>query len=255
MSAEDSLYDPLMRRDVGQESDKSSLVDEIARRIRERIMNGEFQIGQPLRQAALADEFEVSRTPVREALRQLQHGGLIEVHPHRGAVVRVPAPWEVRQAYEVRAELEGLAALRAATRMSSADIDLLRAHNDVLRQATGQPGTPVTAAANDDFHTGICAVADNGMLKRMIDQINSSFPRNVSSTALADAERHRTENVREHDAIVSALADGDGERAKAAMHAHVINAGEYLTAWYEHRSRTVYAPQPGGGRRAALTFR
>ncbi len=250
MPGEDSRYSSLMLRDAGQGPDEAPLVDEIARRIRERIMSGEFPIGQPLRQAALAEEFAVSRTPVREALRQLQHGGLIEVHPHRGAVVRVPAPWEVRQAYEVRAELEGLAAQRAATRVSPADIGLLRAHNNVLRQAVSQPGTPVTAAANDAFHTGICAVADNGMLQRMIDQINGSFPRNVSSTALADAERHRTENVREHDAIVCALADGDGERARDAMHAHVINAGEYLTAWYEHRSRTVYAPD-----RAAATAR
>jgi DNA-binding GntR family transcriptional regulator len=148
----------------------------------------------------------------------------------------------VRQAYEVRAELEGLAARRAAARVSPADISRLRQHNDVLRQAVSQPGTPVTAAANDDFHTGICAVADNIMLKRMIDQINGSFPRNVSSTALADAERHRTENVREHDAIVAALADGDGERGEEAMRAHVIKAGEYLSAWYEHRSRTVFAP-------------
>jgi DNA-binding GntR family transcriptional regulator len=245
MSDANFLYNPFMSRDAALGSDKAPLVDEIAQRIRERIMNGEFPIGQPLRQAALAEEFAVSRMPVREALRQLQHGGLIEVHPNRGAIVRVPAPWEVRQAYEVRAELEGLATWRAATRVSAADISRLRQHNDVLRQAVSQPGTPVTAAANDDFHTGICAVADNAMLKRMIDQINGSFPRNVSSTALADAERHRSENVREHDAIIAALADGDGDRARQAMHAHVVSAGEYLTTWYEHRSRTVFAPGRG----------
>jgi DNA-binding GntR family transcriptional regulator len=245
MSGSNSLYNPFMPRDADPGSDKAPLVDEIAQRIRERIMSGEFPIGQPLRQAALAEEFAVSRMPVREALRQLQHGGLIEVHANRGAIVRVPAPWEVRQAYEVRAELEGLAASRAATRVSEADISRLRQHNDVLRQAVSQPGTPVTAAANDDFHTGICSVADNAMLKRMIDQINGSFPRNVSSTALADAERYRSENVREHDAIIAALADGDGDRAREAMHAHVVSAGEYLTAWYEHRSRTVFAPDRG----------
>ena len=205
-------------------------------------MSGEFPIGQPLRQAALAAEFAVSRMPVREALRQLQHGGLIEVHPNRGAIVRVPAPWEVRQAYEVRAEMEGLAAWRAAGRVSAIAIRRLRQHNDVLREAVGHPGTPVTAVANDDFHTDICVVADNALLKQMIDQINGSFPRNVSSTALADAERYRTENVREHDAIIAALADGDAARAREAMRAHVINAGEYLTAWYEHRSRTVFSP-------------
>ena len=69
-----------------------ALVDEIARKIRDRIMSGDIPIGAQLRQAELANDFVVSRTPVREALRQLQTGGLIEVLPNRGAVVRVPAP-------------------------------------------------------------------------------------------------------------------------------------------------------------------
>ena len=81
-------------------------VDEIAAKIRARIMSGDIPIGAQLRQAELASDFGVSRTPVREALRQLQTGGLIDVVPNRGAVVRVPAPWEVREAYEVRAELD-----------------------------------------------------------------------------------------------------------------------------------------------------
>jgi DNA-binding GntR family transcriptional regulator len=112
----------------------------------------------------------------------------------------------------------------------------------VQRDAVGQPGTPVTAAANDDFHTEISAGADNALLTRMIDQINGSFPRNVSSMALADTERYRAENVREHDVIIAALASGDTSRAREAMRAHVISAGEYLTVWYEHRSRTVFRP-------------
>ena len=103
---------------TGTESDTGhkALVDEIASAIRNRIMTGEIAIGSQLRQAELAQELGVSRTPVREALRQLQTSGLIDVLPNRGAVVRVPAPWEVREAYEVRAELEGLACERAVGR-------------------------------------------------------------------------------------------------------------------------------------------
>jgi DNA-binding GntR family transcriptional regulator len=223
------------------ETNDEPLVDEIATRIRNRITSGEFAIGTPLRQAALAAEFGVSRTPVREALRQLQHGGLIEVHPNRGAIVRVPSPWEVRQAYEVRAELEGLAASRAATRVTSAELQRLRDCNDVLRDAVEEPGTPLTSSANDDFHTTICTAADNPWLVRMVAQVNESFPRNVSALALAGAERYRHENVREHDDIVAALTDGDADRARAAMRVHIVNSGEYLTAWYERRSKTVFS--------------
>ncbi|MFC4503965.1 MULTISPECIES: GntR family transcriptional regulator [Streptomyces] len=229
------------------QTDEGALVDDIAARIRTRIMNGELAIGKPLRQAALAAEYGVSRTPVREALRQLQHGGLIEMQPHRGAVVRVPAPWEVRQAYEVRAELEGLAARRAASRITEGQLGELRRHNDVLRAAARGPaahdhaGAPsATTAANDCFHTVVCQAADNPWLSRMIDRINESFPRNVSSLALAGDERHRLLNIREHDAIVAALTDRDPDRAQEAMREHVLSSGEHLTAWYERRSQIVF---------------
>ncbi|MEU6201286.1 GntR family transcriptional regulator [Streptomyces sp. NPDC047061] len=227
------------------QTDEGALVDDIAARIRARIMDGELPIGKPLRQAALAAEFGVSRTPVREALRQLQNGGLIEMQPHRGAVVRVPAPWEVRQAYEVRAELEALAARRAAARITDSQLAELRRHNDVLRAAaegtgTSGVGAPDTTRANDCFHTVVCQAADNPWLSRMIDRINESFPRNVSSLALTGDERHRQLNVRQHDAVVAALTDRDEDRAQEAMREHVISAGEHLTAWYERRSQTVF---------------
>ncbi|MGW3286921.1 GntR family transcriptional regulator [Streptomyces sp. NPDC001002] len=240
------------------QTDEGALVDDIAARIRTRIMNGELPIGKPLRQAALAAEFGVSRTPVREALRQLQHGGLIEMQPHRGAVVRVPTPWEVRQAYEVRAELEGLAARRAASRITERQLAELRRHNDVLHAAlegtatgamhavregmvTDAPGGPLaTTEANDCFHTVVCEAADNPWLRRMIDRINESFPRNVSSMALAGDERHRQLNVRQHDAVVDALTARDADRAQEAMREHVISSGEHLTAWYERRSQIVF---------------
>ncbi|WP_329242215.1 GntR family transcriptional regulator [Streptomyces sp. NBC_01478] len=229
------------------QTDESPLVDDIAARIRARIMNGELAIGKPLRQAALATEFGVSRTPVREALRQLQNGGLIEMQPNRGAVVRVPAPWEVRQAYEVRAELEGMAARRAASRITERGLAALREHNAVLCEAVARAagegtggGSTATRAANDCFHTVICEAADNPWLTRMIDRINESFPRNVSSLALAGDERHRQLNIREHEAVIEALAAHDADRADALMREHVISSGEYLTAWYERRSQTVF---------------
>ena len=219
-----------------------SLVDEIAANIRARIMSGEFAIGTPLRQAALAEEFGVSRTPIREALRQLQNGGLIEVLPNRGAVIRVPTPWEVREAYEVRAELEGMAARRAAERITRAQLRTLSESNKVLRRALDVAGSPDTQAANDSFHTIICAAAGNEWLTAMVARINESFPRNVSSLALAGNERHRQENVAEHDEIIAAFEAGDPTRAREAMHAHIMSAGEYLAAWYERRSHTVFRP-------------
>ena len=88
--------------------DDAALVDRLASTIQARVLSGEIPTGSRLRQETLASEFGVSRTPVREALRKLQAGGLVQLEPNRGAVVRGPSAREVREAYEVRAELEGL---------------------------------------------------------------------------------------------------------------------------------------------------
>jgi DNA-binding GntR family transcriptional regulator len=156
-------------------------------------MSGEIPIGAQLRQAELAKTLGVSRTPVREALRQLQTGGLIEVVPNRGAVVRVPAPWDVRETYEVRAELEGLACERAVSRITRDGLDELRAANEELRPG-GDPADGSSTQANDRFHTLIHEVAGNERLARVIKEINEAFPRNVSALVLQDNPRHREDN-------------------------------------------------------------
>jgi DNA-binding GntR family transcriptional regulator len=224
--------------------ESNALVDETAAAIRARIMSGEIPIGAQLRQADLAATLGVSRTPIREALRQLQAGGLIEVVPRRGAVVRVPAPWEVREAYEVRAELEGLACERAVFQITPAQLDELRRTNDVLRD--GPPATPnreavsPTTAANDRFHTLIHKIAGNDRLARTIRDINDAFPRNVSALVLQDNPRLRANNLAQHERIVEALAANDPELARREMRDHVIAAGEALARWYERRSQTVF---------------
>jgi DNA-binding GntR family transcriptional regulator len=222
--------------------ESNALVDETAAAIRARIMSGEIPIGAQLRQAELAATLGVSRTPIREALRQLQAGGLIEVLPRRGAVVRVPAPWEVREAYEVRAELEGLACVRAVGEITSEQLDELRRTNDVLRdgpRAANDEPSPTTVA-NDRFHTLIHEIAGNERLARTIRDINDAFPRNVSALVLQDNPRLRANNLAQHERIVEALAANDAEFARKEMRDHVIAAGEALARWYERRSQTVF---------------
>ncbi|MEU9954606.1 GntR family transcriptional regulator [Streptomyces sp. NPDC050982] len=236
-----------------------ALVDDTAAAIRARILSGEIPIGAQLRQVELAELLGVSRTPVREALRQLQAGGLIEVLPNRGAVVRVPAPWEVREAYEIRAELEGLACVRAVHAVTPDVLRELREANETVRAVSSgvrdvsggpapgkgsslatSPNASPSTSANDCFHTLIHTVAGNRRLARAIKDVNEAFPRNVSALVLQDNPRHREDNIREHERIVEALAAEDAERARSEMKAHVISAGEQLARWYEQRSATVF---------------
>jgi DNA-binding GntR family transcriptional regulator len=243
------LSHPAARKGLFMETDPPSresnaLVDDTAAAIRARIMSGEIPIGAQLRQADLAAALGVSRTPIREALRQLQAGGLIEVLPRRGAVVRVPSPWEVREAYEVRAELEGLACERAVDQITPEQLDELRRTNDVLREGAraappGEPASPTTVA-NDRFHTLIHEIAGNERLARTIRDINDAFPRNVSALVLQDNPRLRANNLAQHERIVEALATGKVEQVRHEMRDHVIAAGEALARWYERRSQTVF---------------
>jgi DNA-binding GntR family transcriptional regulator len=235
-----------MKNDSPAPATGSALVDEIAAAIRGRIMSGEIAIGAQLRQAELASELGVSRTPVREALRQLQSGGLIEVVPNRGAIVRVPVPWEVREAYLVRAQLEGFACELAVRQITTRQLETLRETNRTMREATFSPQDPApsgeapTTSANDVVHTTIHEASGNRRLARTINEINETFPRNVSALVLADDQRHREENVREHERITDAIADGDAATARREMIAHVEGAGEQLARWYERRSSTVF---------------
>jgi DNA-binding GntR family transcriptional regulator len=229
-----------------EEKSGHALVDDLASRIRNRIMSGEISIGAQLRQAELAADFGVSRTPVREALRQLQSRGLIEVQPNRGAVVRVPAPWDVREAYEVRAELEALAAARAVSRITGEQLEELRRANQEmydhsLAESKGEPvSLPVSQGGNDRFHTLIADISGNARLAKVVNDINETVPRNVSARLIVNDARRRDENFREHERIVAALAAGDAEAAAAEMRAHVVEAGDQLAEWYEKRSSTVF---------------
>ena len=219
------------------------LVDRLAKEIRERILTGQIPVGAQLRQAELAADFGVSRTPIREALRQLQAGGLVEVVPNRGAVVRIPASWEVRHAYEARAELEGLAAAKAAERIGRRELGIIRAANEVLRgELTSDAGDAAARrAANDTFHTTLLELTGNPWLSALTERINQSFPRYASSVSMAGDDRMREANIDQHEAIIDAVARRDPEEARAAMHRHVTTIGEQLALWYER-----LAAQPPG---------
>jgi DNA-binding GntR family transcriptional regulator len=101
-------------------------------------------------------------------------------------------------------------------------------------------GDSLSGSQNDVFHTLIYTAAANDRLTRVINEINETFPRNVSALVLADDPRHREENFREHARILDAIERGDTQAARAQMRAHVISAGDQVARWYERRSSTVF---------------
>src|SRR5688572_25568264 len=118
---------------------------ELADKIAAAICSGDYPPGSRLPQETLAERFGVSRTPIREALRLLEARGVLRLIPNQGAVVRVPAPRDIREAYQVRAELEGLAAELAAEWITEGQIERLAKAEERFKKAVD--GLSVQAAS------------------------------------------------------------------------------------------------------------
>jgi DNA-binding GntR family transcriptional regulator len=226
------------------------LVDRLASTIQARILSGEIPSESRLRQETLAAEFGVSRTPVREALRKLQSAGIVVLEPRRGAVVRGPTPRQVREAYLVRAELEGLAAELATPVIGDEDLDRLRAaqahfrhsiESVIERRRAGAAAEPWSAEseweqANNVFHQVIQETAGNRQLLSAIAHLHRSFPRHLTWSALSKNSHLLASNIEEHQRILAALARRDPAAARAEMAAHVRSAGELVAVLLERRT-------------------
>jgi DNA-binding GntR family transcriptional regulator len=233
-------------RTIASPSGARPLVDELAGKIQAKIMSGDFVSGSWLRQETLATDFGVSRTPIREALRKLQASGLVEVVPHRGALVRRPTAQDIREAYLVRAELEGLAAALATSRILESQLDQLREAEDLFRRSVEDfvaakrarkrvEGRPLADSewvrANDLFHEVVQEAAGNERLRKTIADLHRSFPRKLTWSALSEDARLLDENVREHRRILEAIDKRDREEARVAMRDHILRAGELVAMW------------------------
>src|SRR5262245_25746668 len=231
-----------------QAEERRALVDRLAATLQARVLSGELPSGTRLRQEALAEEFGVSRTPIREALRKLQAAGLVELRPNRGALVRGLSPREIRDAYEVRAELEGLAARLAAGRIRHEQLDALHDAQREFREAlertverradgldTSEDEIARWGLANDIFHQQIQEACGNDVLARTLAHLHRSFPRDLSRTVLRENTALLRENVREHEEILDAIEERDGEAARELMVRHVQHAGRLVVLRAEQR--------------------
>jgi DNA-binding GntR family transcriptional regulator len=237
---------------MAKTEEDAALVDRLAATIQARVLSGEFASGSRLRQESLATEFGVSRTPVREALRKLQAAGIVQLEPRRGAKVRGPSAREVREAYEVRAELEGLAAALASARIRDDDLRRLRDAQSMFERSSqrlrawkerehGTPPPPAQAHAewirgNDLFHLVIQEAAGNERLAATLADLHQSFPRDLTWIVLGESSHLLEENVAQHAAVLAAIEARDEETARRRMVDHVLRAGDLVVRRFEERA-------------------
>jgi DNA-binding GntR family transcriptional regulator len=216
---------------AGRRSRPSHLADELRWRSPTTSCGACSSPGVGLDETELARRFGVSRTPVREAIRQLAASGLVEVRAHRGAVVARPSEERLLGMFEAMAELEALCAGLAAERMSPAERRALEAVHEELR-ALIQGGDPQRYhEVNEAFHAAIYAGTHNAYLAEMTHATRSRVQpfrraqfRNLGRLAKSHVE---------HDRVVLAILRGDRVGAASAMRLHIMQVREEYEAYAE----------------------
>ena len=195
----------------------------IAEGIEELILSGAFGDGERLDEATLAGRFGVSRTPVREAIQRLSLSGLVELRPRRGAFVRQPGAVELVEMFEVMAELEAVCARLAAAEVTDAALGELSAANADCARAVEVSDADAYYRANQRFHEILYAQSGNRFLEGEALRLHRRL-RPYRRLQLRLRGR-MAQSLAEHEAVLAALGDGDGERAAAAIRDHVAVQG------------------------------
>lgn len=195
--------------------------------IRDNILNGVLKPGQPLVQAEIAAQMNVSRAPVREALRQLEEEGLVESIPYRGTFVSRVSRRDILELYSLRGTLEAMAVRLAIQRSGERDLADLEAIVARMAEAADAADYPALDAADIDFHTRICVLSRHRHLIRNWE-INSQLIRRILSFRNKLNPPHVV--VERHRPIMAAIQMRDTTRAQQAIEEHCVSSGEALAA-------------------------
>lgn len=212
---------------MGPESSADELplskTEYVLERLRADIATGTYRPGDPLRQNDLAAAYGVSPTPVREALRLLVSGGLVEYNRHKGATVKSLSAAEIRDLYALRAAMEGLAVEIATDRLDAVAIKHLREINDDITAHRYEWQPARLSARNRDLHFGIYS-ASSPIISNHIKHIWNVTP---PIAQIWGEKAHADRLVAEHVLILDALESGDGANARALMVQHITTSSQF----------------------------
>ncbi len=209
------MTDPDTQHISSGEAAYASLID--------ALRSGDYAPGDRLREEDVAKRLKLSRTPVREALRKLENNGIVEHRPRIGAVIRKLAQTEIVELYEMRIVLERTAASMAAQHGSEAEFDALDDMNARILDAQDTP--TLGAAINQDFHEALYRAARNRFLLASAEAVNNALIL-LGPTTYLDPDRVRIV-VAQHNDVITALRQRDGDRAADAAEAHLQTSLRY----------------------------
>jgi len=200
-----------------------SLTEEVADKLRDLIVRGQLKPGEHLVERKLCPELEVSRTPMREALKLLRQDGLVEIFRNRGARVTPYTAEDAVNLFEVISALEGQAAARAATRISRTELSDIQFKHDEMMRHHADENVDAYFELNSEIHDGIVRIADNPLLTTSRSRL-MLLARRGRYMAIFNHDRW-SESIAEHDDLMTALEKKDAGAAKAVWERHLLNTG------------------------------
>lgn len=203
-----------------------TLREKILETIRDAILTGALRPGEKVAEPDLAERFGISRTPIREAFRQLESEGYLTVIPRKGAVVTSFSPKDVEEFYAIKSILEGYAARRACEKLSAKELEKLKGINDRLRQLATEGDIRHFFRIHNDFHDLFIRAADNDKLYEMVGNLVRKFQR-LRYASLSLPGRMAI-SVDEHDKIIDAFRSRNADLAETLVRKNAEYGGKVL---------------------------
>ena len=207
-------------------TDKYSLRGRVFHRIREDILSGKYSENEELKEATIGSELGVSRTPVREALRQLELEGLVRIIPNKGAYVTGISDKDTRDIYIIRSYLEGLAARWACDHISEEEIESLEEIVYLSEFHAKKNHYEQLVDLDNKFHESIYRASGSKILEHELSTFHHYLER-IRKESLKNEERAMQSNE-EHLAILEAMRKRDGDLAEKLAHEHIIQTIENM---------------------------
>ncbi len=203
-----------------------TLREKILESIRDAILSGQLNPGEKVTEPELAERFGISRTPIREAFRQLESEGYLTVVPRRGAVVISFSEKDIAEFYAIKSILEGYAARQACVRLADREIERLTAINDRLRLAATSGDVKQFLKIHDDFHELFSRSSGNSTLCDLISTLAKKFQR-LRIAALGYPGRMER-SVAEHEKIIDAFRSRSVDLSEKLVRENAEESGGLL---------------------------
>lgn len=213
--------------DVKKEvTDKYSLRGRVFNKLREDILSGKYQEHEELKEVAIGEELGVSRTPVREAFRQLELEGLIQIVPNKGAYVTGITAKDVKDIYMIRSYLEGMCARLVTEKITEEQLDELEENVYLASYHAAKGHMEQMAELDNRFHHILYEACDSKMLQKLLQDFHEYVMR-IRKKTLSTKERGIASNE-EHKQIMEAIKERNAEKAEQLANLHMNNAYENM---------------------------